>query len=67
MWTVVDFLCRVVVVLRDPPQRAAPSRCAPRLPAARCWLACVCERVCVRHPVITRDKANNNNNNKINE
>lgn len=45
-WTVVDFLCRVVVVLRDPSQRAAPPA-APPLPGAG-WHACasVCACAC---------------------
>lgn len=53
LWTVVDFLCRVVVVLRDPPSvrppPAAPSppRC-PELAGMRVR-ACVRARATSRH------------------
>lgn len=45
-WTVVDFLCRVVVVLRDPPS-VRPPPAAPPLPGAG-WHACasVCACAC---------------------
>lgn len=45
-WTVVDFLCRVVVVLRDPPS-VRPRPAAPPLPGAG-WHACasVCACAC---------------------